>query len=432
MTTFHRWLFFRGAKTRNPSIFRHFEELKASEKHTYSDLKDLNESRLKAICVFAAIHSPFYKARFAEVGFDPEKNWSLEAFRKVPMTSKRELIDHNAQIHTPASFFKKRFFVETSGTSGEILTFYRDESWDSFNRAAIWRGYSWFGANPWDRKLYFWGYNTAPLKRLKLTIMDFLVNRFRLFDYDPDKLKKLLPKLRQVAIIEGYSSMIYELANLIKDQKPVFSNLKLVKGTSEKIYPHYQGIAKEVYNLPIANEYGSTESGIIAFECPHGSMHINMEGVYVEQDPEDGGICVTNLQSFSFPSIRYKLGDQISLASPDFRCSCGMEAPVILEVTGRIGKKIFGRERIYPSLTLYYIFKNLYFNQNRTIDFQAHQHEKGNLQIWVKEPVTDELVTLITTEARKYFFDISLEIIENHDFRQQAGKLRDFVSHLDQ
>jgi phenylacetate-CoA ligase len=109
-----------------------------------------------------------------------------------------------------------------------------------------------------------------------------------------------------------------------------------------------------------------------------------------------------------------------------------MESPVILEVTGRIGKKIFGRDRIYPSLTLYYIFKNLYFNQNRTIDFQAHQHEKGNLQIWVKEPVTDELVTLITTEARKYFFDISLEIIENHDFRQQAGKLRDFVSHLDQ
>jgi phenylacetate-CoA ligase len=261
--------------------------------------------------------------------------------------------------------------------------------------------------------------------------MDFLVNRFRLFDYDPEKLQRLLPKLDRVNIIEGYSSMIYELANLIQKQKPAFRELKLVKGTSEKVYPHYQDVAKEVYGRSIANEYGSTESGIIAFECPHGSMHITMEGVYVEEDPADGGIVVTNLQSFSFPSIRYKLGDQIRLAPAAYLCPCGMHSPVILEVTGRIGKKLYGRERIYPSLTLYYIFKNLYFNENRTIDFQAHQFEKGKLQIWVKEPVTSALIHLIATEAGKYFVDMQLEIIENHDFRQQAGKLRDFVSHLD-
>lgn len=431
MSRFHKWLFFQGAKRRNPSIFGHFEALKASENLNWDALQRLNESRLRQLCLFADRHSPFYRQRFRELGFDPEHRWSLEEFRKIPITTKRDLIDSNAEIHTPANLFSKRFFVETSGTSGEILTFHRDESWDSFNRAAIWRGYSWFGANPWDRKLYFWGYNTAPWKRLKLRFMDFLVNRFRLFDYDPEKLKRLVPKLDQVKVIEGYSSMIYELANLIREQKPPFRELKLVKGTSEKVYPHYQPIAKEVYGRPIANEYGSTESGIIAFECPKGNMHITMEGVYVEEDPSDNGIVVTNLQSFSFPSIRYKLGDQISLAPKEYRCPCGMQSPVIREVTGRIGKKIFGKERIYPSLTLYYIFKNLYFNQNRTIDFQAHQFEKGKLQIWVKEPVTSDLIQLITKEANNYFGDIQLEIIENHDFRQQAGKLRDFVSHLD-
>lgn len=431
MSTFHRWLFYRGAKKRNPSIFRHFESLKKTEGLDLPSFLELNEQRLKDLCVFAAEHSPFYKRRFEEAGFDPLKNWSLEEFRNIPITTKRDLIAHNQEIHTPAKFFKKRFFVETSGTSGEILTFHRDESWDSFNRAAIWRGYSWFGANPWDRKLYFWGYNTAPLKRLKLKVMDFMVNRFRLFDYDPGKLKQLLPKLNNVAIIEGYSSMIYELANLIEDKQPKFKSLKLVKGTSEKVFPHYQDIAKKVYGMPIANEYGSTESGIIAFECPKGSMHITMEGVYVEQDPEDGGILVTNLQSFSFPSIRYKLGDQIVLAPSDFTCECGFHSPVIREVTGRIGKKIFGSTQIYPSLTLYYIFKNLYFNDNRTIDFQAHQYEKGKLEIWLKESVTDTLQSLILSEAGKYFSDIEITLLENHDFRQQAGKLRDFVSHLD-
>lgn len=431
MSWFHKFLFYQGAQSRNPSIFRHYEELKKTEELDYHQLIRLNETRLRELCIFASRHSTFYQQKFREVEFDPQANWSMDEFKKVPVTSKRDLIEFNEQIHTPASMFEKRFFVETSGTSGEILTFFRDESWDSFNRASIWRGYSWFGANPWDRKLYFWGYNTAPLKRIKLRFMDFLVNRFRLFDYDPDKLERLIPKLNQVSVIEGYSSMIYELANLVRERKPSFSKLKLVKGTSEKVYPHYQGLAKEVYGRPITNEYGSTESGIIAFECPQGSMHINMEGVHVEVDPTDGGIVVTNLQSYSFPSIRYKLGDQIILASIDFRCSCGMQSPVILEVTGRIGKRIYGRERIYPSLTLYYIFKNLYFNQNRTIDFQAHQFERGKLQIWVKEPVNQSLILLIAKESEKYFTDVSLEILENHDFRQQSGKLRDFISHLD-
>lgn len=431
MAFFHKWLFFKGAKRRNPSLFAHFEELKKTEKLSLVELKQLNEERLKKLCRFAFEHSQFYQKRFQEAGFDPINNWSMESFRSLPAVEKRELIGFNESIHTPKTFFKKRFFVETSGTSGEILTFHRDESWDSFNRAAIWRGYSWFGANPWDRKLYFWGYNTAFFKRLKLSWMDFLVNRFRLFDYDPDKLKSLLPKLKKVSVIEGYSSMIYELANLIKDKDPQFKSLKLVKGTSEKVFPHYQDIAKEVYGMPIANEYGSTESGIIAFECPHGSMHINMEGVHVERDPLDGGILVTNLQSFSFPTIRYRLGDEIILAPDGHRCPCGMEAPVILEVTGRIGKKIFGKAQIYPSLTLYYIFKNLYFNENRTIDFQAHQYEKGKLEIWVKEKVTPELNDLVQDEAKKYFSDVELVLTENYDFRQQAGKLRDFVSHLD-
>lgn len=431
MTSFHKWLFFQGAKKRNPSIFSHFESLKKTEILDLPSFKALNEQRLRKLCVFAASESEFYKNRFKEIGFDPVNHWSLDGFLKIPITSKKDLIAHNDDIHTSKRFFKKRFFVETSGTSGEILTFHRDESWDSFNRAAIWRGYSWFGANPWDRKLYFWGYNTSPLKKIKLKLMDFLVNRFRLFDYNPKKLKKLLPRLKDVSIIEGYSSMIYELANLIEEKQPKFNSLKLVKGTSEKIFPHYQDIARQVYGRQIASEYGATESGIIAFECPQGNMHINMEGVYVEQDPSDGGIIVTNLQSYSFPIIRYKLGDQIEIAEPDFRCECGFHSPVIREVTGRIGKKIHGKTQIYPSLTLYYIFKNLYFNQKTTIDFQAHQYEKGKLEIWIKEPVTDSIKSLILTEAGKYFSDIDIVLIENHDFRQQAGKLRDFVSHLD-
>ena len=93
--------------------------------------------------------------------------------------------------------------------------------------------------------------------------------------------------------------MIYEVAKYINSLKvkPKF-NLKLIKGTSETILPQYKTEIKNTFGIQIVSEYGATESGIIAFECPHGKLHINMEGVIVEEI--DNEIVVTNLQMTSF------------------------------------------------------------------------------------------------------------------------------------
>src|SRR5699024_3296602 len=127
-------------------------------------------------------------------------------------------------------------------------------------------------------------------------------------------------------------------------------------------------------------------TGIIAFECPQGNMHINMEGVFVETDHE-GEILVTNFQSYSFPVVRYRLGDAIKLKDENIKCPCGMKHPIIEEVTGRIGKVIIGKSKRYPSLTFYYIFKNLYFEKGLNLNYQAHQHEPGVIEIWIKEQI---------------------------------------------
>lgn len=431
MSWIHEKIFRFGALSRNPSLFGQFGGLIKSDFWSRDKLIEENEKQLREFILFAYENSPFYKSHFDKAGFSTTSDWVISDLVKLPPVTKRDLIDFNSDIHTSIAKTEKTFFCETSGTSGEILTFQRDELWDSFNRAAIWRGFSWYGVNPWDFRLYFWGYNSDWKKKLKLRFLDALVNRIRIFDYNPESIAKLKSKLAKVKAIEGYSSMIYELAQLNKTSGLEFPHLKMVKGTSEKVFPHYQDLALQVFGHRIINEYGSAESGIIAFECPSGSMHINLEGVYLERDSESGGILVTNLKSRSFPVIRYALGDQVEFEDPDFECPCGRKHPVIREVTGRIGKKIWGKSRTYPSLTLYYIFKNLYFNKGRKLDFQVHQFEKGVLEVWLKETVTAEVNELIKVEAGNYFSDITLRIIENHDFRQQKGKLRDFISHLD-
>mgnify|MGYP000282295428 CR=1 FL=1 len=77
----------------------------------------------------------------------------------------------------------------------------------------------------------------------------------------------------------------------------------MVKGASEMILDAYQPEVDKAFGREMVSEYSAAEAGLIAFECPVGNMHINVEHVYVEVDESDE-ILVTNLYSHYFPIIR--------------------------------------------------------------------------------------------------------------------------------
>lgn len=419
-----------GAKRRNPSLYRHFTDLLSTDFLTRDDLDKLKFDKLQRFLAFANTNSPWNKERMKTAGFNPSEDFSFEKFVKITPIGKEELVQHNQKIQVEEKQFDKVFYCESSGTSGKVLTFKRDENWDSFNRAAQMRGYSWFGVNPWDFNIYFWGYNSNWKKKLKLSVLDFFVNRNRMFDYSEKSLQRLRNKMKTAVYIEGYSSMIYEMAKLGSEQSTSLPNLKMIKGTSEKIFPHYQDVVKKTFGQKIISEYGAAEAGIIAFECPEGNMHITEEGVYVEQD-EAGEILVTNMLSYSFPIIRYRLGDSIKLADENFKCACGRSHRIIYEVTGRVGKIILGFKKQYPSLTLYYIFKNIYFENGLAIDYQATQNEKGKLVIRFLEKLDSKKENLILEQCKIYFKeDVEIEFEKVSSFRMEKGKLRDFISSI--
>src|SRR5690606_19375044 len=130
--------------------------------------------------------------------------------------------------------FKGSRVIETSGTTGQSLKFIKDETWDSANRAALFRYYEWYKVKPWDRNGYFWGYNIHPSKILKTKIEDFVQNRFRLFSYKDTHIIEFTKKLQNAKFLHGYSSMIYEVAKTVNvlDLRGKHK-LNLIKGTSE-------------------------------------------------------------------------------------------------------------------------------------------------------------------------------------------------------
>lgn len=425
-------IYLLGEKIRNPSLNKNYISLKETEFATRDSLDNQTFNKLKSLVVFAYENSEYYKHKFIENKFSPYEDFNkIDDITRIPIISKDELIKHNDQIHTVKNInFNKLFFSETSGTSGQALTFYKDENWDSYNRASIYRGMSWYGIKPWDRNGYLWGYNNKGLSNVKTKIFDLLLNRFRIFNYNDRGVEKFLDKCKGANYIGGYSSMIYELAKLInRHDHQQSTKIKFIKGTSEKIYPHYQDEVIKAFGTRIISEYGSAETGIIAFECPNGNMHVNEETCYVEI--KDGKIIVTNLISRSFPIIRYELGDYISMNSEN--CSCGRSHYIIDDILGRVGRNIIGYSgKKYPSLTLYYVFKNLALSHSIKLSYRCVQESVGLLELYLETSLSDLEIKKLQIEWDKYFngdVDFKMHIVLS--IHTKDKKLKDFESKIE-
>ena len=426
-------IWFIGAWLRNPSLFKIYKELKISEKYSKSKLNDIQFRKLKNILIFAYENSNFYKKKFKEKSFNPRKDFkSVEDINKVPIISKNDLLIFNDEIQVNnENKTKKLFLAESSGTTGQKLKFFRDEFSDSFNRASIMRGYSWHGVNIWDRNGYFWGYSFSLLGMIKTKFLDFLQNRFRVFSYTENEINSFIKKLKKAKYLSGYSSMIYEVAKKINDSDQITntSSLKMIKGTSEKIFDKYRSEVYKAFGVNIISEYGAAEVGIIAFECKYKNMHLNTEGVFVEEI--DNQIIITNLITKSFPVIRYKLGDYIELDKTNIKCKCGLNHPIINEVIGRIGKPVYGFKNIYPSLIFYNIFKNLSKEDKLELNYQVIQESKGHIRVNIEQKIGNTERIEIIKQIKRYFKnDIQIEIFDKIKLHLKKQKLTDFISNI--
>lgn len=423
-----KWIYMHGVNKWNDKIFDKLQFLIESQYWDLEMLLDFQFCRLKELIDIAYNNTEFYKNKFVNSKFHPRDIKKLEDIRKIPILSKNELLVNKDKIQIKKAG-EKMYFAETSGSTGKPLIFYRDQDWDAWNRASMFRGYSWYNVKPWEKNGYLWGYNFSLLKQIRVKLLDELQNRFRIFSYNNNDIYKFLSKLGDAAFLSGYSSMIYEISkeiNRIGTNK--YHKIKMVKGTSEKIYDSYQSEVIRAFGKKMISEYGSAETGLIAFECPNGNMHINMETVIVEE--EDSEIIVTNLISKSFPMIRYKLGDYIELGG-NFKCSCGRNHLTVKDVLGRTGKVIYGFKEKYPSLTLYYIFKNLAIDKKIILNYVAIQKDKGMIEIHIERKITDKERSMFMSEYTKYFKDdLRLSLHDGSIINQENVKKTDFISYV--
>lgn len=122
-----------------------------------------------------------------------------------------------------------------------------------------------------------------------------------------------------------------------------FPALRALLVAGEPLSPARRARIEHLWRAPVVEEYGASETGGLAGECPHGSLHLWADrAIFEVLDPATGRttadgtgeLVVTLLFREAMPLLRYHIGDHVEVSYRD--CPCGWTLPTV-RVLGRSG-----------------------------------------------------------------------------------------------
>jgi phenylacetate-CoA ligase len=221
----------------------------------------------------------------------------------------------------------------TSGASGQPFCFAKDKFCHAMTWAVILNRYQkhniYHGKSLQAR---FYGIPLTPKKYLLEKLKDRLLSRvrFNVYDLSDNNLEHFLQIFNKYRFdyINGYTSSLVLFAKYIHSKgvrlKEICPTLKVTIPTSEILNHIDRDWLFKGFGVPVVNEYGASEFGIIAFEDENQDWILSDENLWIEVIDEhgnqvppgiEGRIIITSCYNRAMPFIRYEMGDIGSIAA---------------------------------------------------------------------------------------------------------------------
>ncbi len=403
-----------------------------------NDYSEYVKKQKKEILSYHLKNNSFYK-KFG-------KHIDVDDWNSVPIITKSDL-QQPLKNRLSQGFTTKNIYTnKTSGSSGTPLIFAKDK----FCHALTWSNfidrYNWFNVNlNTSKQARFYGIPLNKMGYYKERFKDFLGNRFRfsVFDLSDKALEIVLEKFSNTKFnyINGYTSAIVLFAKFLQKKniilKDICPTLNVCIVTAEMLFEGDKQLLEKQLGIPVVNEYGCAEVGLIAFNNKKGEWNVNGEDLFIEildennqslPLGEEGKIVVTSLYNKAHPFIRYELGDFGALSE-----NSSVKKPILKNLLGRTsdfailpsGKKAAG-------LTFYYVTKTVIEDKGKVKEFVIEQLKMDTFKIIY---TSSEILSEVKIEAIKATIEKYLEsglniIFERRETlkRTKAGKLKQFTS----
>ncbi len=416
------------------------EFLKESQYWSNEDLISYRDEQTIKFVNFAIENNAYYRASKVY-----EKITKISDLRNFPIINK-QIVRNNIKKLLDNKIILPHKIMHTSGTTGASIVFPISKYCFEREYAFRWLHYSWgdVSLDGKDKVAVCSGHPVAYNMRNKppFWVYDYADNWlfFSSYHMTKENLKSYIEELRKFnpKLLHGYPSSIYLLAlaniNLVKNR----IQIPKIYCASETLFDWQRKIIADSFNGQVFNWYGNTENCANIVECEEGELHLKFEHSYVETlngknenaiIGNDLKMVCTSFGNYSFPLIRYEIGDIISISEQNgAKCKRG----------GLIVQKIEGRKEDYIITSdgrLVGRLDHLFKDSVNVEEAQIVQNDLNEIILRLKTNANynkkDE--QKILSEARLRLGDNMKILFEyvNYIERTKNGKFKFIISNLD-
>jgi phenylacetate-CoA ligase len=297
--------------------------------------------------------------------FDPGREYPVDLrYAAMPALTKRDIREHFPQGLVPPDrdvsngvATREIRFIKTSGSSDVSVTNIWNQKWWDASERASWQLNSHASriatgnhpeailANPLNVGFVSDDLD-LPMEKRCLSRFLYLNEKTNPATWSSEIMDRMLSELAifKPAVFEANPSILARLCRYAADRKKTVFQPGLIVLTYE--YPtkfHYRQI-RQVFDVPIASSYGTTETGYVFMQCEEGRFHQNGEFCRVDFQPlksEHGGpllgrILVTTFNNPWYYIVRFDVGDLVCIYE-EGACPCGRDSGSILSaIEGRV------------------------------------------------------------------------------------------------
>ncbi|MDF0752162.1 CoF synthetase [Marinobacter sp. 71-i] len=300
----------------------------------------------------------------------------LEDLRSSLSLSKKQFRNQSTQGREKHG--KSGFGRHTAGTTGEPTQITLDRK--ELARMLAVRDYCFrhHGLKLGQREARLWG---RPEVGIKSRLKNFVMNRRVFHPVGPEAKDEVANLLSwKPDYLYGYASLLLEAAQILDGMEMEFDPPKCVVCTAESILPAQKAYISRAFKAPVAEEYGSTEFDVIAFECTEGHRHLVNPWALVE-NTKDKGCIVTDVSRTSQSLVRYELGDYVHLESSN--CTLLGSTEVIHQLEGRSINRFayLSKDEKFHALEFARAVDRYQSLSGEVFEFTVYQYQYGRFEL---------------------------------------------------
>lgn len=364
-------------------------------------------------------------------------------FEGFPIVDKGFYVDSGMSMISSSSipdYMNQRlYYTRTSGSTGKFSEVYWKK--EDYNRSLaslwIWRK-KYYQITPGDKMVYFY-----PAERGELKCVDtgnsLAISRKYLSDGRlTEAYEKILAYDPEWMILQPALALL--LSNIASKYRKIPRSLRYIEFTGEFLAVSVRRQIERIFQCVTANQYGTKEVNSIAYECPEGTLHLMQDNVYLETvgDQEEGQLCVTSLNNFAMPFVRFNLEDRGRIIRNKV-CACGRCTDALELYAGRSNDWIQCRDgrKIHSYTLVQMVHQVNYEMDGQIIQYQIIQQDYDCFEIILVLDEKDAFAE-ISEYLKRCFWEklgkgaeIDVQLSDSLLPSEKTGKLADFISNVD-